>query len=53
MMAFTSPMFLTVKVAICSGVSPLLCIFRTIWVSVFVRFWNVMEYPALFIGLHP
>ena len=21
--------------------------------SVFVRFWDVMEYPALFIGLHP
>lgn len=21
--------------------------------SVFVRFWDVMEYPAIFIGLHP
>ena len=33
MMAFTSSMFLLVKAAICSGVSPLLCIFRTILVS--------------------
>jgi hypothetical protein len=53
MMAFTSPMLLSVKVAICSGVYNFTK--NTLLSTGFgiCKVLDVMEYPALFIGLHP
>ena len=52
MMAFTSPMLLSVKVAICSGVYNFTK--NTLLSTGFgiCKVLDVMEYPALFIGLH-